>query len=54
MLGLWIREGKYPVVKDVIVGDIIKKCWDGEYKSAKEVAKDVDSKLREWNVKQGL
>jgi len=54
MLGLWIREGKYPDVKDVTLGNIIKKCWDGEYKSAKEVSKDIDSELREWNVKQEL
>lgn len=29
----WIREGKYPDIKNVALGDIIKKCWEGGFKS---------------------
>ncbi|KAF1961498.1 serine/threonine protein kinase [Byssothecium circinans] len=38
----WIREGKYPSVKDVILGDIIVKCWNGDFISAKEVARSIE------------
>jgi serine/threonine protein kinase len=37
----WIREGKYPDIKNVVLGDIIMKCWKGGFTSAKEVAQEI-------------
>lgn len=42
IVGQWIREGKYPNVKTVILGDIIMRCWNGDFKSAKEVAQSIE------------
>jgi hypothetical protein len=46
MAGELIRQGKYPDVTQVDLGDIITKCWSGEYTSAKEVADDINNKVR--------
>lgn len=40
----WIREGKYPDIKNIVLGDIIMKCWKGGFKSAKEVAQDIEDR----------
>ncbi|KAI0868195.1 kinase-like domain-containing protein [Hypoxylon argillaceum] len=40
-----IREGKYPDVSKVGLGEVIAKCWSGEYTSAKEVAESISKEL---------
>jgi hypothetical protein len=40
----WIREGKYPDIKNVVLGDITMKCWKGGFTSAKEVAQDIEDR----------
>jgi serine/threonine protein kinase len=55
MAGELIRQGKYPDVTHVVLGDIIAKCWRGEYISAKEVADAINDKVRAiFNFKQCL
>jgi serine/threonine protein kinase len=45
MAGELIRHGQYPNVTGVMLGDIITKCWKGEYTSAKEVADAINDKV---------
>jgi serine/threonine protein kinase len=42
----WIQEGKYPDVKEVKLGDIITKCWKGEFESAGKVAQTIEREIR--------
>jgi hypothetical protein len=42
----WISEGKYPSIKDVILGEIIMTCWNGDFKSAKEVAQSIEHEFK--------
>lgn len=37
-----LAEGKYPDVTNVTLGDVITKCWRGEFASALEVAKCIN------------
>jgi hypothetical protein len=46
IVGQWIQEGKYPSVKEVILGDIIMKCWNGGFASAREVAQSIEQESR--------
>jgi len=36
-----VKEGKYPDVSSVPLGDIIAKCWDGSLGSAAEVSREI-------------
>jgi hypothetical protein len=36
-----LEEGKYPDVSEVLLGEVIQKCWNGGYDSAFEVAEDI-------------
>ena len=33
---------EYPKVKDLVLHDVITRCWDGDYCSMSDVWKDVD------------
>lgn len=37
----WFRDGIYPEVHDIPLGDIMLKCWKGGFESAKEVAEEI-------------
>jgi len=41
-----IEEGKYPDVRVVPLGGVISKCWNGEFKSAAEVAQEIAGFIR--------
>ena len=42
----WIRDDKYPDVQEVVLGDIIMKCWKGQFVSAKEVAQSIEHTIK--------
>ncbi|KAI0867269.1 kinase-like domain-containing protein [Hypoxylon argillaceum] len=44
----WIREGKYPDINNIALGDMIMKCWKGVFKSAKEVAQDIEDRGKQF------
>ena len=50
MAATLLREGKYPDVTDVVLGNVITKCWKGEFTSAHEVADSINSKVRAIGV----
>ncbi|KAL2259838.1 hypothetical protein VTK26DRAFT_6337 [Humicola hyalothermophila] len=35
------KQGKYPDITDVALGDVISKCWEGGFSSAAEVAEAI-------------
>ena len=41
----WICEGRYPDVTDVALGDIIARCWKGDFATAGEVASSVNDAI---------
>jgi serine/threonine protein kinase len=41
-----LADGKYPDVTNVTLGDVITKCWKGEFESASEVAKSIDKSVQ--------
>jgi serine/threonine protein kinase len=41
MAAALLRDGKYPNIANVELGDVITKCWTGEYRSAWEVAHSI-------------
>jgi serine/threonine protein kinase len=43
--GELIRQGKYPDVSTLVLGDIITECWRGQYTSAREVADAISDKV---------
>jgi len=45
MVDAWFQEGKYPDVAGVTLGDIITKCWKGQFQSAQEVAQSIEREL---------
>lgn len=45
MVQLWLQEGIYPDVSGVKLGDIISKCWKGQFNSAEEVAQSIQSEI---------
>ncbi|KAI0869377.1 kinase-like protein [Hypoxylon argillaceum] len=38
-----LAEGQYPDVSEVPLGDVVAKCWKGDFGSAAEVAEEIDS-----------
>ncbi|PNY23381.1 Tyrosine-protein kinase transforming protein erbB [Tolypocladium capitatum] len=36
-----LTKGEYPDVTDVLLGEIIRRCWDGDFDSALDVAKEI-------------
>lgn len=45
VVAAWIREGRYPAVAGLALGDVIARCWKGNFASAGEVACATDSAL---------
>ncbi|WVN86093.1 uncharacterized protein L203_101252 [Cryptococcus depauperatus CBS 7841] len=45
-----LKQRKFPDVSGLDGGDVIKGCWDLEYKSAEEVLQAVRSKIADKNV----
>ncbi|KJR86289.1 uncharacterized protein SPSK_02698 [Sporothrix schenckii 1099-18] len=43
-----LRRGVYPDVSDVALGDVIQRCWKGEYTSAREVAEGIEEKMPQY------
>ncbi|CAK7225050.1 hypothetical protein SCUCBS95973_005729 [Sporothrix curviconia] len=41
-------EGKYPDVSNVVLGDIIQKCWKTEFTSAQQVADSIYKRLPQY------
>ncbi|KAB5514876.1 kinase [Coniochaeta sp. 2T2.1] len=41
----WLKRGHFPPVSHVIGGNVIKGCWDHQYKTAEEVLKAVRSEI---------
>lgn len=35
------REGSFPTVEHLLIGEIITRCWAGAYRDASEVCKDI-------------
>lgn len=42
IIDLWLEEGKYPDVMEVTLGQVILKCWKGEFNSAAEVTSEIE------------
>lgn len=42
-----LRQGTYPYVSNVMLGDIVEKCWKSGFASAQEVADCIYQKVRE-------
>ncbi|EEP78337.1 predicted protein [Uncinocarpus reesii 1704] len=40
-VGQLFKKGIYPDVKDIVLGDVIAKCWAGEFTTAREVAESI-------------
>jgi hypothetical protein len=45
MVHEWLKDGIYPDVADIKLGDVIGKCWRGYFKSAKEVAESIEREM---------
>ncbi|KAF2174381.1 kinase-like protein, partial [Zopfia rhizophila CBS 207.26] len=45
MVQLWLQEGIYPDVSEVKLGDIISKCWKGQFNFSEEVAQSIQSEI---------
>jgi len=45
IVAAWIREGRYPSVAGVALGDVISGCWKGDFGSADEVVRAVEDAL---------
>ncbi len=43
MVAKRIREGNYPDVTGLVLGNTITRCWKGEFQSAREVVQAIDS-----------
>ncbi|CAK7230076.1 hypothetical protein SCUCBS95973_007451 [Sporothrix curviconia] len=43
-----LREGTYPDVSNVALGDIMQKCWKTEFTSAKQVADSIHKRLPQY------
>jgi serine/threonine protein kinase len=41
-----MRQGRYPDVKTLPLGDVINKCWNGIYNSALTVAQEISRSSR--------
>jgi hypothetical protein len=42
MIEEWIKEGRYPDVGDVELGEVMDGCWKGRFGSAGEVARKIE------------
>jgi serine/threonine protein kinase len=40
------RQGIFPPTKDVLLGNVIRACWQGEYDSARSVYEDIQEQQR--------
>ncbi|KAK2740119.1 COP9 signalosome catalytic subunit rri1 [Myotisia sp. PD_48] len=38
---VWFQNGNYPEVNNIGLGNVMLKCWKGEYKSADQVKRDI-------------
>ncbi|KND91457.1 Tyrosine-protein kinase transforming protein erbB, partial [Tolypocladium ophioglossoides CBS 100239] len=47
-IGKLLEQGKYADVADVPLGEIIRRCWDGGFNSALEVAEEI-ARYRKMN-----
>lgn len=52
LITLWFRENRYPDVNDVMLGDIIVKCWKGQFNNAEEIAQSIEKEMHSSSLSQ--
>jgi len=45
MVSKWMKEGIYPDVTGIELGDVIVKCWKGQFRSAREAAQSIQHEI---------
>lgn len=47
-IGKLYAEGRFPNTKDLLLGEVIDKCWVGRYSEINDVHRDIERLQRQW------